>query len=265
MAAHGSENLLRGLNPQQRLAVETTEGPVLVVAGAGSGKTSVLTRRIAYLIQVRQVPVHHILAITFTNKAAREMRDRVRKLVGPAADDLWMGTFHSVCVRILRREADRIGYSPAFTILDSEDQRTAAQQALLDLGYDLKKFDAAAVLASISRWKNELKSPADVRRTEAGGRGADGLTRAVAAEVYELYQKRLFGANAMDFDDLIAHTVRLLERDESVRAQYQDKFRYIHVDEYQDTNHAQYRLVRLLAGKYRNVCAVGDSDQAIYA
>ncbi|MBX5435632.1 MAG: UvrD-helicase domain-containing protein [Alicyclobacillaceae bacterium] len=248
------------MNPAQRRAVETTEGQVLVVAGAGSGKTSVLTRRIAYLIQVRQVPVHHILAITFTNKAAAEMRDRVRKLVGRSADDLWMGTFHSVCVRILRREADRIGFPPGFTILDADDQRTAVQQALLDLGFDLKKFDAGAVLHQISQWKNQLQIPDAVSR-RAGKRQ---LLESVAAQVYGLYQRRLYGAGAMDFDDLIAHTVRLLEQDEAVRAHYQDKFRYIHVDEYQDTNHAQYRLVRLLAAGHRNICAVGDSDQAIY-
>lgn len=253
-------DLLDGLNPEQRQAVTTVEGPLLVVAGAGSGKTSVLTRRIAYLLQVHQVPVHHVLAITFTNKAAREMKDRIRALVGRQADDLWMGTFHSVCVKILRREAEGIGYTPAFTILDADDQKSAIQQAMLDLNLDLKKFDAGAIQAAISRWKNELRGPGQLRAKDTHRLGDQ-----VAAQVYQLYQKRLFAANAMDFDDLIGHTVQLLESRADVRERYQDKFRYIHVDEYQDTNHAQYRLVRLLAGKHRNLCVVGDSDQAIYA
>ncbi|GMA49612.1 DNA helicase PcrA [Alicyclobacillus contaminans] len=255
------EQLLDGLNREQRQAVETTEGPVLVLAGAGSGKTSVLTRRIAYLMQVRQVPVHQILAITFTNKAAREMRERVKKLVGDAAEDLWMGTFHSICVRILRREAERLGYTSTFTILDSDDQKSLIQQCLLDLHYDLKKFDAYPIQAHISKWKNELKGPKQVGMTKT----SSNLTEAVARDVYELYQSRLMGANAMDFDDLIGNTVKLLEQHADVREAYQEKFHYLHVDEYQDTNHAQYRFAQLLAGKYRNLCVVGDSDQAIYA
>ena len=251
--------LLEGLNPEQRLAVVTTEGPELIVAGAGSGKTSVLTRRIAYLILEQGVPVHRLLAITFTNKAAREMRDRIRKLVGKIAEDLWMGTFHSICVRILRRESERLGFTSSFSILDSSDQRTLVEQSMLDLNYDLKKFDSYSVLASISRWKNELleSAPKGLKKTS--------LMDSVAADVFSVYQKRLRHANAMDFDDLIGHTVRLLENDEAVRQKYQEKFEYIHVDEYQDTNHAQYRLVRLLADKHRNLCVVGDSDQAIYA
>jgi DNA helicase-2/ATP-dependent DNA helicase PcrA len=253
-----ASRLLDGLNPEQRRAVQTTEGPVLVVAGAGSGKTSVLTRRIAYLLTVRGVPVHQILAITFTNKAAREMRERIQKLVGDVAEDLWMGTFHSVCVRILRREAERIGHTPTFTIVDAEDQRTLVQQALLDLHLDLKKFDATAILSIISRWKNQLLDP-----DRAPGDG--GLLESVAKAVYALYQSRLFGANAMDFDDLILNTIRLFDGHPEVLAAYQDKFRYIHVDEYQDTNHAQYQLIRRLAAKHQNLCVVGDSDQAIYA
>jgi DNA helicase-2/ATP-dependent DNA helicase PcrA len=234
---------------------------VLVLAGAGSGKTSVLTRRIAYLMKVCGVPVHQILAITFTNKAAREMKERVKALVGDAADDLWMGTFHSICVKILRREAERLGYTPTFTILDSDDQKSAVQQSMLDLNYDIKKFDVHSILAFISKWKNELKGPRQV----GAAKSSSSLAEAVAKDVYELYQSRLYGANAMDFDDLIGNTVRLLEEHPDVRQTYQDKFRYIHVDEYQDTNHAQYRLAHLLAGKYRNICVVGDSDQAIYA
>ncbi|MCL6632194.1 MAG: UvrD-helicase domain-containing protein [Alicyclobacillus herbarius] len=256
-----ADKLLTGLNPEQRLAVTTTEGPVLVVAGAGSGKTSVLTRRIAYLIEQRQVPVHHILAITFTNKAAKEMKERVRALVGAAADDLWMGTFHSMCVRILRREAERIGYPPTFTILDSEDQQALVQQSMLDANYDLKKFDSRAVQAVISQWKNALVRPGQA----VPKKRARSQAEAVAADVFEIYQDRLFAAGAMDFDDLIGNTVHLLRQHADVREKYQDKFRYIHVDEYQDTNHAQYQLVRLFAEKYRNICVVGDSDQAIYA
>lgn len=255
------KQLLHGLNPEQRRAVLTTQGPLLVVAGAGSGKTSVLTRRIAYLMTVQQVPVHHILAITFTNKAAREMRDRLTDLVGDAAHDLWMGTFHSIAVRILRREAERIGYTSAFTILDADDQTKAVSQAMVDLNLDLKKFDARAVQFVISRWKNELR---DAQLISAA-KGAKNLTEAVAADVYEVYQARLFGANAMDFDDLILNTIALFTRHTDVLAHYQEKFRYVHVDEYQDTNTAQYRLIRLIADASRNLCAVGDSDQAIYA
>ncbi|WP_274436473.1 ATP-dependent helicase [Alicyclobacillus sp. ALC3] len=255
------QQLLKGLNPEQRHAVLTTEGPVLVVAGAGSGKTSVLTRRIAYLLTVKQVPVHEILAITFTNKAAREMRERLTALVGDAAHDLWMGTFHSIAVRILRREAEQIGYTHAFTILDADDQTKAVSQAMVDLNFDLKKFDPRAIQFIISRWKNELRPGSEVKRKQA----AKNLNESVAADVYEVYQARLFGANAMDFDDLILNTVALFANHGEVRERYQEKFRYVHVDEYQDTNKAQYQLVRLLADKYRNVCAVGDSDQAIYA
>ena len=258
---HDSLNnpLLRGLNPEQRRAVLTTTGPLLVVAGAGSGKTSVLTRRIAYLIQNCGVPVPEILAITFTNKAAREMKERIKQLIGKAADDLWMGTFHSVCVKILRREADHIGYKPSFSILDGDDQRSSVQQAMLDLNYDLKKFDVYQIHATISKWKNEL-GVGKLKNT-----AKKSLQDEVAMDVYDIYQKRLFAANAMDFDDLIANTVRLFDEHPDILQKYQDKFHYIHVDEYQDTNHAQYRLVQLLAAKSRNICVVGDSDQAIYA
>ncbi len=253
--------LLKGLNPEQRAAVETTNGPLLVVAGAGSGKTSVLTRRIAYLINVCGVPVHRILAITFTNKAAKEMQSRVRSLIGDSADDLWMGTFHSMCVKILRRDGDRLGYTPSFSIVSGDDQLALVQQAMLHASYDLKKFDSRAVLGVISKWKNQL--------LRSGQRPAKKAARSqaelVASDIYELYQSRLFGANAMDFDDLIGNTVELFRRHPDVLEKYQEKFQYIHVDEYQDTNHAQYQLVSLLAAKYRNLCVVGDADQAIYA
>ncbi|WP_258111731.1 ATP-dependent helicase [Alicyclobacillus sp. SP_1] len=259
--AMSPSELMRGLNREQRLAVETVDGPVLVVAGAGSGKTSVLTRRIAHLILHQGVPLHHLLAITFTNKAAKEMQQRVQQLVGKAASDLWMGTFHSVCVKILRRDGDRLGYDLNFTILDAEDQRTAISQAMLDLHYDPKKFDPAAVHFAISRWKNELRSESSLPVANA----SKNLAEVVARDVFPIYQRRLFAASSMDFDDLIGLTVRLLHEHEQVRDKYQDKFRYVHIDEYQDTNRAQYELVKLLSGKFQNLCAVGDSDQAIYA
>lgn len=256
-----ASELLHKLNPEQAEAVQTTDGPVLVVAGAGSGKTSVLTRRIAYLIDVLDVPVHQLLAITFTNKAAREMKERVRQFVGDEADDLWMGTFHSVCVKILRRDAERLGYISTFTILDSDDQKSAIQQAMLDLHYDIKKFDTYAVQVAISQWKNQLLDWNQVGKSHQ----AKNLNESVAIDVYEIYQKRLFASSAMDFDDLIVNTVRLLQKHEDVRVRYQEKFKYIHVDEYQDTNHAQYQFVQQIAERYRNLCVVGDSDQAIYA
>ncbi|GLV13496.1 ATP-dependent DNA helicase PcrA [Alicyclobacillus hesperidum] len=256
--AKPQEDFLAGLNPEQREAVLTASGPLLVVAGAGSGKTSVLTRRIAYLIAEHGVPVPEILAITFTNKAAREMKERVRSLIGQRADDLWMGTFHSICVRILRREAEAIGYTPNFSILDSDDQQALIAQCLLDLNCDLKTYDPRAIGSRISFWKNQLRDKGPVIDESV-------ITDLVAADVYELYQQRLFAANAMDFDDLIGNAVKLFERDSAIRERYQAKFRHILVDEYQDTNHAQYRLLQLLADGHRNLCAVGDSDQAIYA
>ncbi|MFD2170869.1 DNA helicase PcrA [Tumebacillus lipolyticus] len=254
------EQIVKGLNPEQKLAVETTEGPLLILAGAGSGKTSVLTRRIAYLLGARGVSPFQILAITFTNKAAKEMNERVKKLVGEAAEDLWMSTFHSMCVRILRREADRIGYQNNFTILDADDQTAAVKQSMLDLNLDIKKFDPNQIQWRISAAKNELLTPDEFAKT-AGKK----LQDVVASQVYRVYQRKLQDFNAMDFDDLIMKTVELFETKRDVLEQYQNKFRYLHVDEYQDTNRAQYRLVKLLAEKHRNLCVVGDGDQAIYA
>lgn len=256
-----SAKLLEGLNPQQREAVETVSGPLLVVAGAGSGKTSVLTRRIAYLASEFGVPVHSILAITFTNKAAKEMKERIRTFIGSRADDLWMGTFHSICVKILRREADALGYTPQFSILDSDDQKSLISQCLLDLNCDLKKFDPRHIGHKISSWKNLLYSPADTKSLVSDKH----LDDSVAADVFELYQSRLYASNSMDFDDLIIQTVRLLQTVAEICARYQDKFRYILIDEYQDTNQAQYQLVQILAESHKNICAVGDADQAIYA
>ncbi|GIM45450.1 ATP-dependent DNA helicase PcrA [Collibacillus ludicampi] len=255
----GAEAILEGLNPQQKEAVIHQEGPLLILAGAGSGKTSVLTRRIAYLIQERKVAPWSILAITFTNKAAREMQERVERLIGMMANDIWVSTFHSMCVRILRRDIDKLGYTHSFTILDSADQLTAIKQCMSELNLDPKKYEPRAVQAVISHAKNELKS----YRTFA--QKAQTLFDQVVAQVYEAYQKKLRANNSLDFDDLIFKTVDLFESDPSTLSFYQNKFHYIHVDEYQDTNHAQYRLVKLLAEKRRNLCVVGDSDQSIYA
>ncbi|MFC4770003.1 DNA helicase PcrA [Effusibacillus consociatus] len=253
-----SDVILQGLNPQQREAVLHKDGPLLILAGAGSGKTSTLTRRIAYLIHEHRVAPWSILAITFTNKAAREMRDRVEKLVGSIAADMWVSTFHSMCVRILRREIEKIGYASSFTILDSADQLMAVKQCLADLNLDSKKFEPRAILSHISGAKNMLLGP------QAYAKQAKDIFQQVAAQVYERYQKRLRANNSLDFDDLIMKTVELFESDPSTLEYYQNKFHYIHVDEYQDTNHAQYRLIKLLASKRRNLCVVGDSDQSIY-
>ncbi|MBX5436948.1 MAG: DNA helicase PcrA [Alicyclobacillaceae bacterium] len=250
--------LLEGLNPPQRLAVETTEGPVLVIAGAGSGKTSVLTRRIAYLIATRRAAPWSILAITFTNKAAREMQGRIASWVGPAAGDIWAMTFHAMCVRILRRDIQRLGFTPGFTVLDAADQLAAVRRVMADLNIDTKRYEPRAVLAAISQAKNQLK-PAARFRDEAG----NPFLR-VAGDVYLEYERRLRVNQSLDFDDLIFKTVELLEREPEVLSFYHHKFHYLHVDEYQDTNHAQYRLVHLLAAGRRNICVVGDSDQAIY-
>ncbi|MGB8956986.1 MAG: DNA helicase PcrA [Tumebacillaceae bacterium] len=255
-----AQEIVKGLNPEQKLAAETTEGPLLIIAGAGSGKTSVLTRRIAYLLGVRKVSPFNILAITFTNKAAKEMNERIQKLVGKAAEDLWMSTFHSMCVRILRREAERIGFKSNFTILDSGDQVSAVKQSMLDLNIDIKKHDPNQIQWRISAAKNELMTPDDFAQV-AGKK----LSDVIASQVYRVYQRKLQDFNAMDFDDLIMKTVELFETQPDVLESYQDKFKYIHVDEYQDTNRAQYKMVKLLAAKHRNLCVVGDGDQAIYA
>ncbi|WP_188881121.1 UvrD-helicase domain-containing protein [Alicyclobacillus cellulosilyticus] len=251
-------SILAGLNPEQRRAVETVDGPVLVVAGAGSGKTSVLTRRVAYLMQVRRVPPWAILAITFTNKAARELQERLTALVGPHAADIWATTFHSMCVRILRRDIDRLGYRSNFTVLDDADQLAVIRRILQDQNVDVKRFDPRAVLSAISAAKNALRSAARVRDM------AGNPFERVVGDAYLEYERRLKVNNALDFDDLIMRTVQLFEQEPDVLAFYHHKFHYIHVDEYQDTNHAQYRLVSLLAQKRRNLCVVGDSDQAIY-
>lgn len=253
-----SEKLLTGLNPEQKEAVKTTDGPLLIMAGAGSGKTRVLTHRIAYLMAEKEVAPWNILAITFTNKAAREMRERVSAIVGGVAEDIWISTFHSMCVRILRRDIDRIGYNRNFTILDSTDQLSVIKNVLKEENLDPKKFDPRSLLGSISSAKNELKTADDFAKTAAGP------YEEVVSTVYTKYEKRLKKNQALDFDDLIMTTIQLFKRVPEVLTYYQRKFQYIHVDEYQDTNHAQYMLVRLLAARFENVCVVGDSDQSIY-
>jgi DNA helicase-2/ATP-dependent DNA helicase PcrA len=259
VAATTPETYLADLNPAQREAVLHTEGPVLVVAGAGSGKTRVLTRRIAHLLGAVGVKPSEILAITFTNKAAAEMRERVAHLVGPPAGAAWVMTFHSACGRILRREAQRLGYRSNFTIYDQADQIRLVKRCLEELERDPKRFTPRGIHSQISNAKNTLVSP--VEYTER----VSSFYDQTVAEVYDLYQKRLFASNAVDFDDMLFLTVDVLERFPEAREKWQEAFRYVLVDEYQDTNHAQYRLLQLLAETHRNVFAVGDPDQSIYA
>lgn len=253
-----TDKLLNSLNPEQQKAVKKVDGPLLLMAGAGSGKTRVLTHRIAYLMVEKGVNPYNILAITFTNKAAREMRDRIQKMMGGAADQIWISTFHSMCVRILRRDIDRLGYNRNFTILDSTDQQSVIKSILKDKNMDPKKFDPRAILGTISSAKNELITPEEYAKT-----AADYFSQKVS-DVYEEYQRRLRKNNALDFDDLIMTTITLFIRIPEVLEYYQRKFQYIHVDEYQDTNKAQYMLVKLLAQRFQNLCVVGDSDQSIY-
>jgi DNA helicase-2/ATP-dependent DNA helicase PcrA len=253
------ETYLADLNPAQREAVTTTEGPLLVIAGAGSGKTRVLTHRIAHLLGAAGARSHEILAITFTNKAAGEMKERVDEMLGGAARGAWIMTFHSACGRILRSEAQRLGYRSNFTIYDSADQLRVVKQCLEELERDPKRFVPRGIHSQISNAKNQLIGP-----DEYGARVASFYDQTVA-DVYSLYQRRLFSSNAVDFDDMLMLTVDVLERFPEAREQWQKKFRYILVDEYQDTNHAQYRLLQILAASHKNLMAVGDPDQSIYA
>ncbi|KEP26925.1 MULTISPECIES: DNA helicase PcrA [Bacillus] len=253
-----SNHLLEGLNDAQKEAVKATDGPLLLMAGAGSGKTRVLTHRIAYLMAEKHVAPWNILAITFTNKAAREMRERVQAILGPGADDIWISTFHSMCVRILRRDIDRIGVNRNFSILDTSDQLSVIKNILKERNIDPKKFDPRSILGSISSAKNELIDAEEYAKT------AGDFYDQVVSDVYTDYQKRLLKNQSLDFDDLIMMTIRLFERIPEVLEHYQRKFQYIHVDEYQDTNRAQYMLVKLLAQRFQNICVVGDSDQSIY-
>ncbi len=247
------------LNPKQQEAVFHTEGPLLILAGAGSGKTRVLTHRVVYLIEEKDVNPWNIMAITFTNKAAGEMRERVDKLVSFGAESVWVSTFHSSCVKILRRFIDHLGYNSNFTIYDSDDQRTLIRQILKKMDLDPKQYRDRAMLSAISNAKNELVSPQEFRNNAMG----DWREQKVA-EIYQEYQDSLMRNNALDFDDLIFKTVELLRLSQDVREYYQERFRYIMVDEYQDTNTAQFQLISLLAGKYKNLCVVGDDDQSIY-
>lgn len=252
------ERLLNGMNPKQKEAVVCTEGPLLLMAGAGSGKTRVLTHRIAYLIEEKGINPWNILAITFTNKAAKEMKERVKGLMGIEGEDVWVSTFHSMCVRILRRDVDHIGYSRNFTIIDSSEQLTLMKRVLKELNIDPKKYDPRSILGAISNAKNGLLTPADYQETQG-----DFFTQ-IVGRCYEIYQKELRQNQCMDFDDLIMNTIRLFKENPEALAFYQNKFQYIHVDEYQDTNHAQYTLVNMLAARFKNLCVVGDADQSIY-
>lgn len=250
--------LVKHMNTEQSEAVRTTEGPLLIMAGAGSGKTRVLTHRIAYLLDEKGVSPYNILAITFTNKAAKEMKERVQKLVGEEAEVIWMSTFHSMCVRILRRDADRIGIERNFTIIDPTDQKSVIKDVLKRENIEPKRYEPRMFISAISNLKNELKTPQDALES------ANDFYTQMVAKVYEGYQKQLIRNQALDFDDLIMTTIKLFERVPDVLDYYQNKFQYIHVDEYQDTNKAQYTLVNLMAQKFKNLCVVGDSDQSIY-
>lgn len=247
------------LNPEQKEAVFHYEGPLLILAGAGSGKTRVLTHRVAWLIEEKQVNPWNIMAITFTNKAAGEMRNRVEAMLGGALGGVWVATFHSTCVRILRRYIDRIGFGTNFTIYDGDDQKTIIKEICKRFQIDTKLYRERFFMAAISAAKDELLSPDDYAKQVHGD-----TRKQKVAEVYREYQKQLRASNALDFDDLIFRTVELFQKDAEVLEQYQDRFRFIMVDEYQDTNTAQFRLVSLLAAKYRNLCVVGDDDQSIY-
>ncbi|TKN51614.1 DNA helicase PcrA [Enterococcus faecium] len=250
--------LLNGMNPRQKEAVLHTDGPLLLMAGAGSGKTRVLTHRIAYLIEEKEVNPWNILAITFTNKAAKEMKERVNAILASGGEDVWVSTFHSMCVRILRRDVDFIGYNRNFTIIDSSEQLTLMKRILKELNIDPKKYDPRSILGTISQAKNSLQTPQDFTKMQGS------YYEEIAAKCYAAYQKELQYNECMDFDDLIMNTIRLFEEHPDSLTYYQNKFHYIHVDEYQDTNHAQYTLVNLLAGRFRNLCVVGDADQSIY-
>ncbi len=259
MSATKPETYLADLNPAQREAVVTTEGPLLVIAGAGSGKTRVLTHRVAHLLTACGVKPNEILAITFTNKAAGEMKDRVAGALGPIARAIWIMTFHSACGRMLRSEAERLGYRSNFTIYDQADQIRVVKACLEELERDPKRFVPRGIHSQISNAKNQLIGP-----DEYASRVASFYDQTVA-DVYTLYQRRLFASNAVDFDDMLMLTVDVLQRFPEAREKWSKSFRYVMVDEYQDTNHAQYVLLKLLAGEHQNLMAVGDPDQCLVA
>ena len=256
-----SENeLLKGLNDKQYEAVVNTEGPNLVIAGAGSGKTKVLTHKIAYLIKEKDVLPWNILAITFTNKAANEMKERIAAIVGEEAKDIWMGTYHSICVRILRKFIDRIGFESSFIIFDTSDQRTLVKTCLRELNIDDKLFTDRSVLTEISNAKNEMLEP-----EQYAARVGGNFRKEKISGIYQLYQKRLKENNALDFDDIINYTIKILKENEDVLEYYANKFRYILADEYQDTNKSQFTLIKMLASVHGNITVVGDNDQGIYS
>ena len=253
-----SAKLLEGMNDRQKEAVQHTQGPLLIMAGAGSGKTRVLTHRMAYILAEEEVHPWNILAITFTNKAAREMKERVSQLVGPQAEDMWVSTFHSMCVRILRRDIEILGYQRSFTICDPSEQQTSMKRILKKLDIDSEKYDYRMILNRISQAKNDLED------VEEFNKKYTGYVEQIIGKCYREYQKELAKSMTLDFDDLIMLTVQLFQKHPETLQYYQQKFQYIHVDEYQDTNHAQYRLVTMLAKKFKNICVVGDADQSIY-
>jgi len=249
---------LKSLNPEQQKAARYLNGPLLIIAGAGSGKTRVLTHRIAYLIKEHKINPFNVLAVTFTNKAADEMKFRLRKLVGILSRDMWIGTFHSICGRILRHDIDKIGWKKNFCIYDEEESLSLIKSILKDLNFDAKRFNPAVVQETISRAKNEL-----IGHEQYSNKASDFFEEKISL-VYKTYQEKLAENNALDFDDMLMHTVLLLRNNPKVLGYYQERFQYINVDEYQDTNHSQYVLTKLLAGEGRNICVVGDEDQSIY-
>lgn len=254
------QNLIEGLNDKQKEAVLATDGPCLVIAGAGSGKTKVLTHKIAYLMSEKNIKPWNILAITFTNKAANEMKERVENLVGDAVKDMWIGTFHSICVRILRKYIDRLGFDNSFLIFDTSDQRTLVKECMKTLKIDDKMFTDRSVIAEISNGKNDMLEPKTYQTKYAGD-----YRKEIIGRIYELYQKRLKENNAIDFDDIINYTIKILTENEDALEYYTNKFQYVLVDEYQDTNKAQFTLVTILASRYGNITVVGDNDQGIYS
>ena len=252
-------NIIEGLNEKQKEALLNTEGATLVIAGAGSGKTKVLTHKIAYLIDEKGVAPWNILAITFTNKAANEMKERVENLIGLMSNDVWIGTFHAICLRILRKHIEKLGYNSSFSIYDVSEQKTAIKQILKDLDIDSKIITDKYVQAKISNFKNDMKNPEDITVSELD------FNMTTVLKIYQFYQKRLKENNAIDFDDIINLTIKLLDENPDVLEEYSEKFRYVLVDEYQDTNKSQFKLVKLFTSKYGNITVVGDNDQGIYS
>lgn len=252
-------DIISGLNEKQKEALLKTDGAVLVIAGAGSGKTKVLTHKIAYLVEEKNIKPWNILAITFTNKAAREMEERVAGLIGTKAKDVWLGTFHAICLRILRKYIDRLGYTNSFSIYDVSEQKTAIKRILKDLDIDTKIINEKYIQAAISNAKNDMITPENMEVSESN------YNQRIIAKVYGIYQKRLKSNNAVDFDDIINLTIKLLEENEDIKEYYSDRFQYVLVDEYQDTNKVQFNLIKILSSKHKNITVVGDNDQGIYS